>query len=81
MAKVNAEVTNAVVAGKRHGESIQLDKERAEQLEAQGYVIIKSTVKTVPKKKVQPKKSQAKTTTKTKDGKVDKPAEKTSKDA
>lgn len=43
MTKVKAEITNAVVGQKRHGELIELNKETAEKLEAKGYVRITGT--------------------------------------
>lgn len=48
--EVNATVTNAVVAGKRHGDTVQLSKERAERLKALGYVKDVKAVKKEPAK-------------------------------
>lgn len=46
MAKVNVEVTHAVVSGKGHGEHLELEYSRAKQLEEIGYVRILSAAKT-----------------------------------
>lgn len=51
--KFKAEVLDAVVDGKRKGESVELDKKSAKHLERIGYVRVTGEVK--PKKKAAPK--------------------------
>lgn len=38
MAKVKVEVTNAVVGGKKHGETLMVEEAEAKKLEANRYV-------------------------------------------
>lgn len=38
MAKVKVEVTNAVVGGKKHGETLTVEEAEAKHLESIGYV-------------------------------------------
>lgn len=82
MTKVNATVTNAVVAGKWHGETVQLSKERAERLEALGYVKDIKAVKKQPTKTkaAQTKSTQTKKTANTTKDKATKTPKKTTKD-
>jgi len=43
VAKVKVEVTNAVVNGKGHGETLSIEQKDAERLESIGYVKILSS--------------------------------------
>lgn len=61
MAKLNAEVLEAVVDGKRKGETVELDERSAENLAALGYVRIKpKESKQSEKGKSAPKKGSTK---------------------
>jgi hypothetical protein len=55
--KFKAEVLDAVVDGKRKGESVELDEKSAKHLERIGYVRVTGEVKAkaAPKKKSAPK--------------------------
>lgn len=67
MAKVNVEVTNAVVSGKGHGEHLELDENHAKRLEDIGYVRILGAAKTkdtADKKPAKPKAKKARPATK-----------------
>lgn len=68
MAKVKAEVLNAVVGGKSRGEEIELSEEGAKHLEEIGYVKVKGKV--APKKQKAASQTKAKAAPKTKDDKT-----------